>query len=481
MLFNYRTHTCGELREEHVGEKVVLNGWVDSERNLGGVLFINLRDRYGVTQTVIEPGDNSELFETAKPIRSEFVLAIEGTVRKRPEGTINEKMATGHVDVLIEKLDILNPADTPPFVIKDDVDATDELKLKYRYLDLRRNEMQRNMLLRHKMALIARNYLTDKNFLEVETPVLMKSTPEGARDFLVPSRINKGKFYALPQSPQTYKQLLMVSGFDRYFQIVKCFRDEDLRADRQLEFTQIDIEMSFVDIPQIFELVEGMMKTFFSEIKGYDLELPIPRLSYQEAMEKYGSDKPDLRFGLEMSTMNEKLKGSGFKVFSDTINNNGIITAIKAEGCAEYSRKQLDTLTDLAKKHGAGGLVWIKLKEDGFNSPIAKFLTDEEKENIVSTLEAKQGDLILMIAGKTTTSLNAMGAVRLEMAKRMELIKADSKPALLWVTDFPLFEWDDETERYTLCITPSHPQISRMWNIWNLTRVRFGPELMTWF
>ncbi len=448
MLFNYRTHTCGELREKHVGEKVVLNGWVDSERNLGGVLFINLRDRYGVTQTVIEPGDNSELFDIAKPIRSEFVLAIEGTVRKRPDGTINEKMTTGHVDVLIEKLDILNPADTPPFVIKDDVDATDELKLKYRYLDLRRNEMQRNMLLRHKMALIARNYLTDKNFIEVETPVLMKSTPEGARDFLVPSRINKGRFYALPQSPQTYKQLLMVSGFDRYFQIVKCFRDEDLRADRQLEFTQIDIEMSFVDIPQIFELVEGMMKTFFSEIKGYDLELPIPRLSYQEAMEKYGSDKPDLRFGLEMTTMNEKLKGSGFKVFSDTINNNGIITAIKAEGCAEYSRKQLDTLTDLAKKHGAGGLVWIKLKEDGFNSPIAKFLTDEEKENIVSTLDARTGDLLLMIAGNTTTSLNAMGAVRLEMAKRMELVKPDSKPALLWVTDFPLFEWDEETERY---------------------------------
>jgi len=448
MSFKKRTHTCGDLRESNIDEKVVINGWVDTRRDLGGVIFIDLRDRYGITQIVFEPTYNSEAHEAGKDLRGEYVISVEGKVRKRPGGTENPEIATGYVDVMVDKVIILNKAITPPFQIKDGIDVHEDVRLKYRYLDLRRNEMQKNILLRHKMYQIARSYFDSHNFVEVETPVLMKSTPEGARDFLVPSRLHKGRFYALPQSPQQYKQLLMVSGFDRYFQIVKCFRDEDLRADRQPEFTQIDVEMSFVDTEDIYEIMEGLMKKLFKEVKGYELETPIPRLSFKEVMEKYGSDKPDLRFELEMKTLNEAVKTCEFRVFKEAIETGGIITGLLAPGCGDYTRNQLDVLTDFVKKLGAGGLIWMRVKEDGLEAPIAKFLTDEEKQNIINTLNAKPGDLLFILSGQKLKTLSQMGYLRLEMARRLELIKPDAKPALLWVTEFPLFEWDEDTKRF---------------------------------
>ncbi len=448
MKFNRRTHTCGELREEHIGQRVVLNGWVDTRRDLGGVIFIDLRDRYGITQVVFEPAFNEEAHEASKSLRSEYVISIEGEVRQRPADTENPNLPTGMVDVKVDKLVILNESDTPPFQIKDGIDVHEDIRLKYRYLDLRRPEMQQNILLRHKVYQIARNYFDRNNFVEIETPMLMKSTPEGARDFLVPSRLHKGKFYALPQSPQTYKQLLMVSGYDRYFQITKCFRDEDLRADRQPEFTQIDVEMSFVDVEDIFEIVEGLMKELFQTVWNKELSLPIPRLTFDEAMEKYGSDKPDLRFDLEMTTLNDVFVNTEFRVFKDVLANNGIITGMVAKGCGDYTRNQLDVLTDFVKKLGAGGLIWMRVKEDGLEAPVAKFFTDEEKENLINTLKAENGDLIFIISGPKLKALSIMGNLRLEMARRLDLIKEDAEPALLWVTDFPLLEWDDETQRY---------------------------------
>lgn len=448
MKFKKRTHTCGELRESNIGEYVVLNGWVAIHRDLGGVIFIELRDRYGMTQIVFEPSHNQALHEQAKKLRNEYVISVEGKVRKRPEGTENPNVPTGNIDIIADNLIILNTSETTPFPIEDNIDVHEDLRLKYRYLDLRRSEMQKNLLLRHKMYLITRKYFDKNNFVEVETPILMKSTPEGARDFLVPSRMHKGKFYALPQSPQTYKQILMVAGLDRYFQITKCFRDEDLRADRQYEFTQIDVEMSFVDVEDIFEIVEGLMKEFFKEILNKDLQLPLKRLSYDEAMEKYGSDKPDLRFGLEMVTLNEVFFKTDFRVFKEAIENNGIITGLLAKGCGDYTRNQLDVLTDYVKKLGAGGLIWMRVKENELEAPIAKFLTDEEKQNLIKKLNAQAGDLIFILSGNKYKTLSLMGSLRLEMAKRMNLINENSEPKLLWVTDFPLFEWDDETKRF---------------------------------
>jgi aspartyl-tRNA synthetase len=447
MKFERRTHTCGELREKNAGEKVVLNGWVDRRRDLGALIFIWLRDRYGITQIAFEP-DNNDAFEIAKDIRNEFVLSVEGVVRKRPNDAVNTELETGKIDVLVSKVIILNEAETPPFAIKDNTDAFEDLRLKYRYLDLRRPALQKNLLLRHKLAQLTRKYFDENKFVEVETPVLMKSTPEGARDYLVPSRLHKAKFYALPQSPQTYKQLLMVSGLDRYFQIVKCFRDEDLRADRQPEFTQIDVEMSFVDREDVFEMVEGFMKVLFKEIWNKDLQLPLPRLSFDEAMEKYGSDKPDLRFGLELKSLNKIFAITEFKVFREQVNNNGIITGLLAEGCASYSRNQLDSLTDYVKSLGAAGLVWLKVKGNDIEAPVAKFFSDEEKKNLIAEMNAKDGDLILIISGTKLKALNIMGYLRIEMAKRLELIKPDTEPALLWTTDFPLFEWDEDTKRF---------------------------------
>lgn len=448
MKFKKRTHTCGELRETNIGESVVLNGWVAIRRDLGGVIFIELRDRFGITQVVFEPSYNSDAHEIGKKLRSEFVISIEGKVRKRPEGTENTALPTGNIDVMVDLLIILNQAETPPFAIEDNIDAHEDLRLKYRYLDLRRPEMQKSLLLRHKMYLLTRQYFDQNGFVEVETPILMKSTPEGARDFLVPSRLHKGKFYALPQSPQQYKQILMVAGLDRYFQIVRCFRDEDLRADRQYEFTQIDVEMSFVDVEDIFEIVEGLMKVFYKDVLNMELETPIKRLSFDDAMEKYGSDKPDLRFDLEMLTLNQVFEKSEFRVFREALDTNGIVTGLVAKGCGEYTRNQLDVLTDYVKKLGAGGLIWMRVKENDLDAPIAKFLTEEEKKNLVASLNAEPGDLLLLLSGKKLKTLSIMGHLRLEMAKRMNLLQPDAKPALLWVTDFPLFEWDDDTKRF---------------------------------
>jgi len=448
MKFKRRTHTCGDLKEADIDQKVVLNGWVAIRRDLGGVTFVELRDRYGITQIVFEPTYNAEAHDQAKKLRSEFVVSIEGKVRKRPEGTENASIPTGQIDVMVDKLIILNQSETPPFPIEDNIDVNEDIRLKYRYLDLRRGEMQKNLILRHKMCQITRKYFDSINFIEVETPVLMKSTPEGARDFLVPSRLHKGKFYALPQSPQQYKQILMVAGLDRYFQIVKCFRDEDLRADRQPEFTQIDVEMSFVDVEDIYEMVEGLMKLFYKELMNLELTLPLPRLCFDDAMEKYGSDKPDLRYKLEMVTLNDIFQTSEFRVFKDSLTNKGIITGLLAKGCGDYTRNQLDGLTEFAKKLGSAGLIWMRVKENEIEAPIAKFLTDEEKKNLAAKLNAKPGDLIYILTGPRLKTLNIMGLLRIEMARRMDLIKLDSKPALLWVTDFPLYEWDEETKRY---------------------------------
>jgi len=448
MYFKQRTHTCGDLRETNIGQEVVLNGWVDTRRDLGGLTFVDLRDRYGITQIVFEPSFNQGAHKLAGKLRSEYVISVEGTVRKRPPETDNPKIPTGHIDVMASKLIILNEALTPPFPIGNEVNASEDLRLKYRYLDLRRSSVQNNLLLRHKMYQITRQYFDKNNFVEIETPVLMKSTPEGARDYLVPSRLHKGKFYALPQSPQTYKQLLMVSGFDRYFQIVKCFRDEDLRADRQPEFTQIDVEMSFIEQENIFEISEGLMKILFKEIWNKELVSPIPRFSFDEAMERFGSDKPDLRFGLEMKSMNDVFEKTEFKVFKEQISNKGIITGLLAPGCGDYTRNQLDVLTDFVKKLGAGGLIWMRVKQEGLEAPIAKFLSEKEKNGIIERLDAKVGDLIFIISGQRLKALSIMGTLRLVMAKRLNLISPDAEPKLLWVTDFPLFEWDEQTKRY---------------------------------
>jgi aspartyl-tRNA synthetase len=448
MDFKIRTHNCGELRENNVGETVVLNGWVDRRRDLGGLIFIWLRDRYGITQVVFEPDNNKEAYDLAKKLRNEFVISVEGKVRKRPDDAINIELDTGSVDVLADNMIILNEAETPPFAVKDETDAFEDLRLKYRYLDLRRPSLQKVLLLRHRMYQLVRKYFDENNFVEVETPVLMKSTPEGARDYLVPSRIHKGKFYALPQSPQQYKQLLMVSGFDRYFQIVKCFRDEDLRADRQPEFTQIDVEMSFINRNEIFGVVEGLMKLLFKEVWDLDLQLPLKQLLYEEAMTKYGNDKPDLRFGMELHNLNEVFSNSEFKVFREAVDSKGIVSGIVVPQSASFSRSQLDGLTNFVKNLGAKGLVWFKVQFSGIDSPSAKFLREEEKRNLLAATKAEPDDLILILAGEKKSTLNQMSSLRLEMAKRLELIKPETPPSLLWITDFPLFEWDEETKRF---------------------------------
>lgn len=448
MKFKTRTHTCGELTGQNVDESVVLNGWVDRRRDLGGVIFIWIRDRYGITQVVFQEDFNKEAYSLGKELRNEFVISVEGKVRKRPDDAVNQELLTGEIDVLVDRLIILNESETPPFAIKDDTDAFEDLRLKYRYLDLRRPELQKNLLLRHKMYQLVRKYFDQNKFIEVETPVLMKSTPEGARDYLVPSRIHKGKFYALPQSPQTYKQLLMISGFDRYFQIVKCFRDEDLRADRQPEFTQIDVEMSFVDQENVFEVVEGLMKELFKQIWKLELNLPLPRLTYDEAMEKYGSDKPDLRVELQLKTLNSIFANSGFKVLKEAVENNNIITGINAKGCGKYSRSQIDSLSEFAKQLGSKGLIWIKVKNDNIDSPIAKYLSKDEKDELISVFSADEGDLILILAGEKEKTLQRMGILRLEIARREGMITDKTAHSLLWITDFPLFEWDEEAKRF---------------------------------
>lgn len=440
-----RTHTCGELRSEHINKNIVLTGWVQRVRNTGKLIWIDLRDRYGITQLLIEEGVTSpEIIATVKELGREFVIKASGEVIERLAK--NPNLPTGDIEIKLSALEILNKSKLPPFTIEDKTDGGEELRMKYRYLDLRRNPVRKNLELRHRMATETRKYLDGVNFMEIETPVLIKSTPEGARDFVVPSRMNPGQFYALPQSPQTFKQLLMVAGYDRYFQIVKCFRDEDLRADRQPEFTQIDCEMAFVEQEDILNTFEGMTKHLFKRVKNVELKGDFPRMSYADAMRIYGSDKPDIRFGMAFLELNDVAQNKGFKVFDDA----ELIVGINANGCADYTRKQLDNLTDFVRKPqiGANGLVYVKCNEDGsFKSSVDKFFAQEDLKAWAEKMNAKPGDLILVLAGETTRTQKALNELRLEMGNRLELRKAEVF-APLWVVDFPLLEWDEDGERF---------------------------------
>jgi aspartyl-tRNA synthetase len=438
-----RTHTCGEIRSSEIGKTVELCGWVAKSRDLGGMTFIDLRDRFGITQLVFNMDDDAALCERARKLGREFVLRAKGEVRER--SSKNSNIPTGDIEIRVLEFEILNAAKTPPFTIEDETDGGDDLRMKYRYLDLRRNVVRKNMELRHNLAKEIRNYLDQAGFLEVETPVLIKSTPEGARDFVVPSRMNPGEFYALPQSPQTFKQILMVAGFDRYFQIVKCFRDEDLRADRQPEFTQIDCELSFVEQEDILQIFEGLVRQLFISVKNISFE-DFPRMTYADAMEFYGNDKPDIRYGMKICDFTSATRNSGFVVFDQAEYVAGIV----AEGCSEYSRKQIDELTDWVKRPqiGAGGLIYIRMNLDGtVKSSADKFFTEEQLRNFCNQANAKQGDLILILAGTKTRMQKALSELRLEMGNRMGFRPKDTF-APLWVVDFPLLEWDEENERY---------------------------------
>ena len=440
----YRTHSCGELRMKDLNKEVTLSGWVQQSRDLGGMTFVDLRDRYGITQLVFNMDINSDLCLKARELGREYVIQIRGKVAERSNK--NKNIPTGDIEIIVNELNILSQSEIPPFTIITDTDGGDELRMKYRYLDLRRDPLKRNMILRHQMAQETRKYMDSQGFLELETPFLIKSTPEGARDFVVPSRMNPGEFYALPQSPQTFKQILMVAGYDKYFQIVRCFRDEDLRADRQPEFTQIDCEMSFVTQDEILNAFEGLIKHLFRSVKGIDIPDSFERMSYTDAMENYGSDKPDLRFGMKIRDLSDLCKGKGFAIFD----NAEYIGGICAEGCGEYSRKQLDELTEFVKKPqiGAKGMIHAKIQEDGsIKSSVDKFYTPDDLHTWSMRFDAKGGDLILILAGEKYQTLNALNELRLELGKRLGLRgKSEFKP--LWVVDFPLLEWDEETKRY---------------------------------
>ena len=440
----YRTHNCGELRISNVGQTVTLAGWVQKSRKLGGMTFVDLRDRYGITQLVVDASAAAEVVETASSLGREWVIQVTGTVIERQSK--NGKMATGDIEISLSEIKVLNKANTPPFTIEDESDGGEELRAKYRYLDLRRNPLQRAIKLRHQLAHEVRNYLDGEGFLEIETPYLIKSTPEGARDFVVPSRMNPGQFYALPQSPQTFKQLLMVAGYDRYFQIVRCFRDEDLRADRQPEFTQIDCEMSFVEQEDVLNTFEGMMRRLFKNILNVEIPNPIPRMSWYDAMDFYGSDKPDIRFGMKIHEITDLVQGHGFSVF-DSVEYVG---AINVEGTAGYTRKQIDELTEWVKRPqvGAKGLVYIKVNEDGsIKSSVDKFYTPEQLQTVADRLGAQKGDMLLVLCGAKRKTQNMLGVLRIEMGNRLGL-RDPFNFAPLWVVDFPLVEWDDETQRF---------------------------------
>ena len=441
-----RTHYCGDLRIENAGEEVILNGWVQKKRNLGGLVFVDLRDIRGISQIIFDADVSKDAFEKAEKLGSEYVIAVKGTVREREAK--NPNMPTGDIEISATELRVLSKSQTPPIYIKDDDNVSEDKRLKYRYLDLRKPSMQKNLILRSKVAQIVRQYLTENNFLEIETPFLIKPSPEGARDYLVPSRVNPGKFYALPQSPQLFKQILMVSGMDRYFQIVKCFRDEDLRADRQPEFTQIDCEMSFVDENDVMTMMENMIGRIFKEVHNIDIELPLKRMTYKEAMDRFGSDKPDTRFAMELTDVSDLVKNCEFGVFSSAANGqNSSVRGINAKGGADaFSKKGMKKLEEHAKTYRAKGLAWIKVKEDGIDSPIAKFFKEDEIKAILERLDAKAGDLLLFVADKNKVVYDALGQLRLEVARKMDLIDK-SKYNLLWVTEFPLFEEDEETGR----------------------------------
>ncbi|OOM75805.1 aspartate--tRNA ligase [Clostridium puniceum] len=447
-----RTMMCGEPREEHVGKKITLMGWVQRNRKLGGLDFIDLRDKTGIMQVVFGEEINAEAFEKAKAVRPEYCIAVTGEVVKRE--SINENMPTGFVELKCENINIFSESETPPIYIKEDLDAAENIRLKYRYLDLRRPDMQKIFITRSKTTKAIRDYLEANDFLDVETPILNKSTPEGARDYLVPSRNYPGMFYALPQSPQIFKQLLMVSGFDKYYQIAKCFRDEDLRANRQPEFTQVDMELSFVEQDDIMAINEGLIAHVFKEVAGVDVKLPIKRMTFKDAMEKYGSDKPDLRFGMEITDITENVKDLDFIVFKSAIEAGGSVRALCLKGGAELGRKPLDKLGEFIKTYKAKGLAWMQLKEDGVKSSIAKFLTDDVTDSIVKTMNAENGDAILIVADKNSVVFQSLGALRLELAKQFELIKDKNEFNFTWITEFPLFEYSEEEDRYTACHHP---------------------------
>ncbi len=443
-----RTDMCGDLRITDEGRKVIVMGWVQRRRDLGSLIFVWLRDRSGIVQLAFNPDTDKALFDKAESVRGEYVIAVSGTVVKRDEYNINPELKTGEIEILVDELRILNSSETPPFEIDDDINVNDDVKMKYRFLDLRRPSMQNSLMLRHKIVKIVRDFYDSHGFMEVETPILIKSTPEGARDFLVPSRVHPNKFFALPQSPQLYKQLLMLSGVDRYFQIAKCFRDEDLRADRQPEFTQIDLEMSFIDIDDIISLNEQLMKRIFKEVKGIDIETPFLRLTYAEAMDRFGSDKPDMRFGFELKDISDAVKSCGFKVFTGAIEAGGSVRAINVTGGSEkFSRKEIDSLGEFVKTYRAKGLAWIRVEENEIKSPIAKFLTDDEMKAILDKMQADVGDLILIVADKNKVVFDSLGALRIEVAKRLGILDPNDFK-FLWVTEFPLMEYSEEEGRY---------------------------------
>lgn len=443
-----RSHFCGELQAKDVGTKVSVMGWVHSRRDHGGVIFVDLRDRKGLLQIAFNPDAGKASLEKAHGLRSEYVIAVKGTVAHRPEGTVNPALETGEVEIIADQLTILNKSQTPPFEISERIEASESIRLKYRFMDLRRPSVQKIFIMRHQMYQTIRNFLSANGFLEIETPFLTKSTPEGARDYLVPSRVEPGSFYALPQSPQLFKQILMLSGFDRYFQIVKCFRDEDLRADRQPEFTQVDMELSFIDEEDIYEILENFMKTLFKKILNIDIEVPFSRLTYKEAMNRFGVDSPDTRFPLELTDITAALLNSSFNIFFRSIEKGGVVKGITVEGGAEFSRKELDEIIDIAKIHGAGGLVWIKITPEGWQSPVAKFLNDEEKREISKTMQAGTGDLLLIVADPSiNTVCNSLGNVRLHLIKKLNLQPAQ-KFKFVWVTKFPLLDYSEEENRW---------------------------------
>lgn len=447
-----RSHYAGELREENIGEEVILMGWVQGARSFGSIIFVDIRDVSGISQVVFDEESDKESFEKAEELRSEFVIAVRGDVRKR--SSINEDIPTGKIEIIAKELKILDKSEVPPIYVKDGDNVSENMRLKYRTLDLRKPEMQKNLITRAKMYKVFRDYLSENRFIEVETPILGKPTPEGARDYLVPSRVNEGKFYALPQSPQLFKQMLMVSGYDRYFQIAKCFRDEDLRANRQPEFTQVDIEMSFVDVEDVLSMNEGLLQRLFKEIKGIDLQLPLKRIPYKEAMERYGIDKPDTRFGYELIDLSDILKDSEFKVFSGAIENGGSVRAINIEEKAEeFSRKDIDKLEKFAKTYGAKGLAWMKFLDGEITSPISKFLSEEEINNVKEKVEGKDGDLVLFVADKNDVVFDSLGNLRNHIADKFGL-RDNETYDVLWVIDFPLYEYDEENERY---VAKHHP------------------------
>ncbi|MBN8191083.1 aspartate--tRNA ligase [Bacillus sp. NTK074B] len=443
-----RTAYCGDITESYIGEKITIKGWVQKRRDLGGLIFIDLRDREGIVQVVFNPDLSGEALALAEKIRNEYVLSVTGTVVARGEGTVNPNLKTGKVEIHADEVEIINEAKTPPFMIDDQMEVSEDVRLKYRYVDLRRPAMMETFKMRHNVTTSFRNFLNNNGFLDVETPILTKSTPEGARDYLVPSRVHKGEFYALPQSPQIFKQLLMVSGFDRYYQIARCFRDEDLRADRQPEFTQIDMEMSFMDKEEIISLVEDMMKKLMSDVKEVNVSLPIPRMTYDDAMSRYGSDKPDTRFGMELINVSEIVKESGFKVFAGAVANGGQVKLINVKGGAsQYSRKDIDGLTEFVSRYGAKGLAWLKVEEEGLKGPISKFVTEEDASAISTSADAEAGDLLLFVADKKSVVADALGALRLKLGKELKLID-ETKFNFLWVTDWPLLEFDEGENRY---------------------------------